>query len=160
MWVLLNLNAICAACNDFCACTCRCGFRYAAICQGMYVQYVSVEIPVWSQYFKMANAIDVEQPLLDMGMNSMQLTLLVSILRTEAGSNFSIGDLLLLPVIRCLLFYWSLSIQLHWVTTQSSITSISTMLMPKSLSEKHKITPPPVKNSVPSSSFLAVQWHA
>jgi hypothetical protein len=53
----------------------------------------------------MAKAIDVEQPLLDMGMNSMQLTLLVSILRTEAGSIFSIGDLLLLPVIRCLLFY-------------------------------------------------------
>jgi hypothetical protein len=53
----------------------------------------------------MAEAIDVEQPLLDLGMNSMQLTLLVSILRANAGSNFSIGDLLLLPVIRYPLFY-------------------------------------------------------
>ncbi len=35
-------------------------------------------------------------------MNSMQLTLLVSILRADSGSNFSIGDLLTLPVIRCL----------------------------------------------------------
>ena len=38
-------------------------------------------------------------------MNSMQLTLLVSILRAETGSNFSIGDLLMLPVIRCLIFW-------------------------------------------------------
>jgi hypothetical protein len=53
----------------------------------------------------MAEAIDLEQPLLDVGMNSMQLTLLVSILRAEAGSKFSIGDLLTLPVIRCL-FCW------------------------------------------------------
>ena len=56
---------------------------------------------------QMAEAIDLEQPLLDVGMNSMQLTLLVSILRAEAGSNFSIGDLLMLPVIRCL-FCWLL----------------------------------------------------
>ncbi len=49
---------------------------------------------------KMAESIDIQQPLLDVGMNSMQLTLLVSILRSKAGSSFSIGDLLLLPVIR------------------------------------------------------------
>jgi hypothetical protein len=48
---------------------------------------------------RMAASIDGEQPLLDVGMNSMQLTLLVSILRAAAASNFSIGDLLLLPVI-------------------------------------------------------------
>jgi hypothetical protein len=48
----------------------------------------------------MADAIDNDHPLLDVGMNSMQLTLLVSILRTEAGSSFSIGELLMLPVIR------------------------------------------------------------
>ena len=48
---------------------------------------------------KMAASIDGDQPLLDVGMNSMQLTLLVSILRVSAASAFSIGDLLLLPVI-------------------------------------------------------------
>ena len=58
---------------------------------------------------KMAASIDGDQPLLDVGMNSMQLTLLVSILRAEAGSKFSIGDLLMLPVIRCL-FCWLLRI--------------------------------------------------
>jgi aryl carrier-like protein len=48
----------------------------------------------------MAEAIDLDHPLLDVGMNSMQLTLLVSFLRTKSGSSFSIGELFMLPVIR------------------------------------------------------------
>ena len=44
-------------------------------------------------------SIDGDQPLLDIGMNSMQLTLFVSIIRAEVPVNFSIGNLLLLHVI-------------------------------------------------------------
>jgi hypothetical protein len=47
----------------------------------------------------MVAAIDGNQPLLDVGMNSMQLTLFVSIIRTDVPVTFSIGNLLLLPVI-------------------------------------------------------------
>ena len=47
----------------------------------------------------MAMSIDGDQPLLDAGMNSMQLTLFVSIIRSSVPFAFSIGKLLLLPVI-------------------------------------------------------------
>lgn len=63
----------------------------------------------------MAEAIDNDHPLLDVGMNSMQLTLLVSILRTEAGSSFSIGELLMLPVIRYTLVETCRIVDIIWV---------------------------------------------
>lgn len=47
----------------------------------------------------MVAAIDGSQPLVDVGMNSMQLTLFVSIIRAGVAGNFSIGKLFLLPVI-------------------------------------------------------------
>jgi hypothetical protein len=62
-----------------------------------------VQICLDSHSEKMAEAIDLDHPLLDVGMNSMQLTLLVSFLRTESGSSFSIGELFMLPVIRFVL---------------------------------------------------------
>jgi hypothetical protein len=47
----------------------------------------------------MVEEIDGNQPLVDVGMNSMQLTLLVSVIRANVPVNFSMGKLFLLPVI-------------------------------------------------------------
>jgi hypothetical protein len=74
-----------------------------------------------------------DQPLLDLGMNSMQLTLLVSIIRANIRSTFSIGNLLLLPAI--------------------SISSIAAMLTTSSL--------PTASNepAAPSEVHQPVQYH-
>ncbi len=45
------------------------------------------------------DGIDDDQPLLEVGMNSMQLTLFVSTIRSQVAFACSIGNLLLLPVI-------------------------------------------------------------